>query len=103
MKGKKRRDWNWVKGELDWAWNGGRRLWIIAGMVTGAVPGGALGTYGFFNLKAGAVDIAIFFFISGFTLFAAVTGVNWWMDREQTRGIYEVRPKQREGGRNEPR
>ena len=59
MKRKRKRDWNWVKGELDWAWNGGRRLWIIAGMVTGAVPGGALGTYGFFNLKAGAVDIAI--------------------------------------------
>ena len=41
-------------------------------MVTGAVPGGILGTYGFFNLKAGAVDIAIFFFVSGFTLFAAL-------------------------------
>ena len=27
----------------------------------------------------------------------------WWMDREQTRGIYEVRPKQREERRNEPR
>ena len=49
MKRKRKRDWNWVKGELDWAWNGGRRLWIIAGMVTGALPGGVLGTYGFFK------------------------------------------------------
>ena len=22
---KRKRDWNWVKGELDWAWNGGEK------------------------------------------------------------------------------
>ena len=34
---KRKRDWNWIKGELNWAWNGGRRLCIIAGAATGRV------------------------------------------------------------------
>ena len=79
----------------------GRRLCIIAGAATGALHRGILGTYGFFNLKAGAVDIAIFF-ASGFILFAAITRANWWMDRNQNRGIYEVRPKQPKAGGNRP-
>ena len=62
-----------------------------------------LGTYGFFNLKAGAVDIAIFFFAAGFLLFATVTGANRWMNQKQTRGIYEVRTKQPKAGGNDPR
>ena len=92
----------WASRELDWAWNGGRRIWIIAGAVNGAVIGGILGTYGFFHLKAEEVNTGIFFLISAFAVFIGLTGANWWMDRNQSRGLYEVRPKQRGGRGNDP-
>ena len=97
-----RKWWRWAGRELDWAWNGGRRIGIIAGAVNGAMTGGILGTYGFYHLKAGEVNTGIFFFISALAAFTGLTGANWWMDRNQSRGIYEVRPKQSGGKGNDP-
>ena len=81
-----RKWWRWAGRELDWAWNGGRRFWIIAGAVNGIVVGGAAATYGIYYLQAEYTGTAVFWFISAAALFAGATGTNWWLDREQTGG-----------------
>ena len=76
--------WTWLRGELRWAWKGGRRTWIIAGAAWGAMVASTPVYAGILYLRAGHDPQGWGTLWGGVLLGTTITLVNWWMERRSS-------------------
>ena len=76
--------WTWFREELRWAWKGGRRTWIMAGAAWGMMVASAPVYAGILYLRADHDPQGWGIIWGGILLGAAITLVNWWMERRSS-------------------
>jgi hypothetical protein len=76
--------WTWLRGELGWAWKGGRRTWIMVGAAWGTMVTSIPVYSGVLYLRADHDAQGWGTIWGGILLGTSITLVNCWMERRSS-------------------